>query len=96
MVLSNNKIFKELVGKKSSSKLLKGFLLISFSAMFLVLSPIIILSLPFVLAWQLTNALTEQPRKVRSFDPFQSKMNKSKWNSFVVDLQGWQDMEDEQ
>jgi hypothetical protein len=59
--------------------------------MFILVMPLIILSIPFVLAWSLAGAVVELINKNMLFNSVDEMNNikKSRWGSFMNDSNAW-------
>jgi hypothetical protein len=89
------KKFKKLVEEWSDSLVMQTFLAANFLVTFVVLLPLMIVAAPFYLSWSLAGAILESVTRRQIFESYGSKIDSSKWGSFMVDLTGWKDMEKE-
>jgi hypothetical protein len=82
----NRRRSRQIVDIVSESNVIKIFVAFVFGIVFLILSPIVILTMPFIYAWHLVDIVFERKNKMESFSLFQSP---SKWGGFEVDFSSW-------
>ena len=80
--------FMKIIDRWSESKLFKIVLAVCFSIGFIILVPIIIVTSPFILAWDLAGAISQSLNKKKYESP-----NKMDWDKIQFNISSWKNKE---